>query len=410
MKELIIDAELNRSTPSGWHVIKLGNLGLLGDLKNGFAFKSSDYQTYGVPLIKIGNLKNCHLDFSDSDYLPDTFLTTYNSFLVSENDLLIAMSGATTGKLAIVRKADLPALLNQRVGNLGSLNIDLIDDVYLPFLEVQIRKLLLSIAPGSAIPNISKPVIENLKILLPPIAEQRRIVARVEELAGKVEEARGLRSTALEEAAIAARTVPSHLINSIESGFPTYSIGHLVNFRNDLIRPIDGKSGALRFIGLQHIESHTGKRIGEDRLLAEELTGRKFKFSPGEVVYGYLRPYLNKVWIADCDGVCSVDQYVIQPNSELVDTNYLVHFMRSQTFLNQAIELTHNLMLPRLRTALLESIMIPLPPLPEQSRIVAYLDDLQAKVDGLKQLQTETEAELNALLPSILDKAFKGEL
>ncbi|MDQ6642992.1 MAG: restriction endonuclease subunit S [Chloroflexota bacterium] len=51
-----------------------------------------------------------------------------------------------------------------------------------------------------------------------------------------------------------------------------------------------------------------------------------------------------------------------------------------------------------------------LPSLPEQRRIVAYLDDLQAKVDALKQLQAETSAELDALLPSILARAFKGEL
>ena len=54
--------------------------------------------------------------------------------------------------------------------------------------------------------------------------------------------------------------------------------------------------------------------------------------------------------------------------------------------------------------------MIPLHSLPEQRRIVTYLDNLQAKVNALKRLQTETAAELDALLPSILDKAFKGEL
>lgn len=291
---------------------------------------------------------------------------------------------------------------------------DQVEPLYLDYY-FKLKSVWQSVGSSSTGTNIRRRSLhpeqfETATIPLPPIAEQRRIVARVEELAGKVAEARGLRSKALEEAAIAARTIPSYLMDSVQSEFPTCPIGRLINFRNDLIRPIDGKSGALRFIGLQHIESHTGKRIGEDRLLAEELTGRKFKFSPGEVVYGYLRPYLNKVWIADCDGVCSVDQYVIQPNSDLIDTAYLVHFMRSQTFLNQAIELTHNLMLPRLRTALLESITIPLPPLPEQRRIVTYLDNLQAKIDALKRLQAETEAELNALLPSILDKAFQGEL
>ena len=52
----------------------------------------------------------------------------------------------------------------------------------------------------------------------------------------------------------------------------------------------------------------------------------------------------------------------------------------------------------------------PIPPLLEQRRIVAYLDDLQARVDALKRLQAETAAELDALLPSVLDKAFRGEL
>jgi type I restriction enzyme S subunit len=58
----------------------------------------------------------------------------------------------------------------------------------------------------------------------------------------------------------------------------------------------------------------------------------------------------------------------------------------------------------------LKALPIALPPLPEQHRIVAYLDNLQSKVDALKRLQAETAAELDALLPSILDKAFKGEL
>lgn len=58
----------------------------------------------------------------------------------------------------------------------------------------------------------------------------------------------------------------------------------------------------------------------------------------------------------------------------------------------------------------LKALPIALPSLAEQRDILDYLDNLQAKVDALKQLQSETSAELDALLPSILDKAFKGEL
>lgn len=250
----------------------------------------------------------------------------------------------------------------------------------------------------------------QMPIPLPPLDEQHRIVARIEELAALIEEAQALRVKAREEAEALVGAESSQQFESIAASNRIVSIGKTFVFRNDLIRPTDGKSGDLRFIGLQHIESHTGKRLGEDRLLAEQLEGRKFQFSPGEIVYGYLRPYLNKVWIADCEGVCSVDQYVLQPKPEMVDTGYIAHFMRSPTFLRQAIALTHNLILPRLRTALLKGIPIPLPSLSEQRRIVAYLDGLQAQVDELVTLQAATQAELDALLPSVLDRAFRGEL
>jgi type I restriction enzyme S subunit len=66
--------------------------------------------------------------------------------------------------------------------------------------------------------------------------------------------------------------------------------------------------------------------------------------------------------------------------------------------------------LTELNVADMRRVPVPVPPLPEQRRVVAYLDGLQAKVDALKRLQAETAAELDALLPSILDRAFRGDL
>ncbi len=66
--------------------------------------------------------------------------------------------------------------------------------------------------------------------------------------------------------------------------------------------------------------------------------------------------------------------------------------------------------MPKISQPKLEAMPIPVPSLPEQRRIVAELDALQAQVDALKRLQAETAAELDALLPAVLDKAFKGGL
>ena len=250
----------------------------------------------------------------------------------------------------------------------------------------------------------------QLHIPFPSLDEQRRIVVRIEALAGRIAETQGLQDRALSESEAMIGGASFQLFGDLASSHPSRPIGDTFSFRSDLIHPGDGSRGQVRFIGLQHIEPHTGRRIGEDLVQAEELAGRKFKFSPGEIVYGYLRPYLNKVWVADCEGLCSVDQYVLKPKTDIVGTDYLAHFMRSRVFVDQAIERTHSLILPRLHSGLLASIAIPIPPLAEQRQAVRYLDSLRACVDAVRRLQETTQAELAALLPAVLDKAFRGEL
>jgi type I restriction enzyme S subunit len=65
---------------------------------------------------------------------------------------------------------------------------------------------------------------------------------------------------------------------------------------------------------------------------------------------------------------------------------------------------------PNVNGTKLGNIQVPIPPLDEQNSIVAYLDDMQSKIDALKRHQTETAAELDALLPAVLERAFRGEL
>lgn len=268
-----------------------------------------------------------------------------------------------------------------------------------------------SLSRGTSGKNRIRPeLFLTLTIPLPPLAEQRRIVARIEALAAKIAEARGLRQQAVEEVGTLSSAAAREAFASASCKSTVCAMKGAFRFRNDLIRPTDGVTGTVRFVGLQHVESDTGKRLGEDLVAAETLDGRKFQFSPGEIVYGYLRPYLNKVWVADREGICSVDQYVLCPAESEVDTHYLAHFMRSPSFVEQAKALTNNLMLPRLRSGLLESVEMPRPPLDEQRRIVRYLEDVQAKVDAVRRLQAETAAELDALLPAVLHRAFRGEL
>jgi type I restriction enzyme S subunit len=93
-----------------------------------------------------------------------------------------------------------------------------------------------------------------------------------------------------------------------------------------------------------------------------------------------------------------------------ISTLYFVKVLQSSLIQRQIEEITKSTAQPSLSMKTIRQLKLPVPPLSEQQQIVAYMDKLQAKVDALERLQTETTAEIVALLPSILDKAFKGGL
>lgn len=171
-------------------------------------------------------------------------------------------------------------------------------------------------------------------------------------------------------------------------------LGEILEFRNEIIHPKDNPSGKATFVGLEHIERDTGVRIGSMQIELSKMTGRRARFQSGDIVYGYLRPYLNKVWIAEFDGICSVDQYVFTVNSRH-DRNYVAHFLRSSEFLKTAPIDSAPGQLPRIRSGEIAATLIPIPSLDEQRRIAEILDKADALrgkhkralelIDGLKQ-------------------------
>jgi len=165
--------------PKGWVMCKLSDV---CKINCGFAFSSNDYCTEGIPLIRISNIKHNTIDLSECVFIQNTI---DNKFLISKGDLLIAMSGATTGKIGIYDKNSI-AYLNQRVGNVKILSNTLLLPEYRNIYMLSKVNEILNIAYGGAQPNISTSDIENLDFMLPPLSEQKRIVTKVEDLLGAI--------------------------------------------------------------------------------------------------------------------------------------------------------------------------------------------------------------------------------
>jgi type I restriction enzyme S subunit len=272
------------------------------------------------------------------------------------------------------------------------------------FLSEPGNELLQRASPGSADRNRTLAVkrFEDLVIPLPQIDVQ---IAQATYLDG-IDDRAQRSSTALAEhaaedvIAILPRLVDEQVERVVHHRAP---VGDLVDIVSDTVHPGDPVGDAKSFVGLQHIERHTGQRVGEDSL--EGLKGRKFRFRPGDVVYGYLRPYLNKVWVADRHGLCSVDQYVLRPKPG-TEPELLAHILRGQSVLDRAIDLTHNLQLPRLRSGLLTALEVPVVSEPDVSELVSRLDELRDCVTTIAARRDRQVEATRALTPAALNEVF----
>jgi len=248
------------------------------------------------------------------------------------------------------------------------------------------------------------------EIPLPPLEEQRRIVARIEELAARIEEARGLRREATQETNTFTDVTRSRIfMEASEKG--TVQLNNVAKLERGKFshRPRNDSrffSGEHPWIQIAEIESSDKYIRKWTQTLNDAGLAISRKFPKGTLLIS-IAATIGSVGILDFD-CCIPDSIVAVTPKQDTNSEYLYHFLK---FLRNHLEqIAPQSAQKNINLEILSMLPIPNLQTSEQRRIVAYLDDLQAKVDALKQLQAETQAELDSLLPSILDKAFKGEL
>ena len=261
----------------------------------------------------------------------------------------------------------------------------------------------------------------KMTISLAPLPEQRRIVARIEELAAKINEARTLRQQAVKEAsqlmaAAERRTWPDDALREGKS------LESLTVFLARGKQSEQGESDHY-LIKSQHVQQD--RYISTLMRLAPHSAAKVLPeaiVQDGDILIACSAAgCLGRVARFKADGrTASTDTHVAiaRPNPNAVDPDYLYAYLRGAQGQHQLRSRERGdwqrekigFRLTELNVNDLRAVPVPVPPLSEQRRIVGELDALGAQVDTLKKLQTETGTELDALLPSILDKAFCGNL
>ena len=181
----------------------------------------------------------------------------------------------------------------------------------------------------------------------------------------------------------------------MSTSWPVVPLSAVANIERDAVQAADIEEGTL-YVGLENIVGG-GEFTGVRSVDEGELASSKFQFGPSHLLYGKLRPYLAKIARPDFSGVCSTDILPILPGPKL-SRDYLSHFLRQQSMVDLANARASGANLPRLSPRVLASFDIPLPPLEEQRRIAAILDQAET-------LRTQRRTAL-ALLDSLTQSLF----
>lgn len=164
--EMIFNEELQMDIPKGW---ELASIGKYSKVKSGFAFKSEWWQSSGIPVIKIGSIFNNTIDKDSLDFVSIDKVEKAKNYVVQEGDIVIAMTGATIGKIGLVPELNDIILVNQRVGmfDLGNKPTDKSAFLYFNLLSDFVQNEIKNVGGDSAQANISNGQIQEIELLYP---------------------------------------------------------------------------------------------------------------------------------------------------------------------------------------------------------------------------------------------------
>lgn len=194
---------------------------------------------------------------------------------------------------------------------------------------------------------------------------------------------------------------------STVSAFPMRPLREVVAERKGAADPQQLGDVSISFLGLENVRPLTGELVDFSERPAISVKSRSKIFRRDDVLYGRLRPELNKVYLAQgevCEGLCSGEFIVLIPRTDVVLPRYLRHILASSFVTQFAAKFKVGASLPRMATEDLLSIEVPIPPIEVQAKIVKRLEEvdaeiieLRAKIEELPGLQAE------ALLTAIAD-------
>lgn len=399
--------------PLNWDICKLSDIFLTssgGTPKRGV----SSYYGGDIPWLKSGELNN-GIIYCSEEFITQEGLKNSSAKIFPKGSLLIALYGATVGKLGIL---DFDSTTNQAICCIYQ-NKNYSRN-FLFYYLVYKKDYLINSGKGGAQPNISQEIIKNLELSVPPLAEQGRIVDRIEEIFAKID-------AGVEKLKSAQEKIKQYKQSVLHSAF-TGKLEKVSNWKHAFLKEICNKITDGSHFSPESDNSYdypyiTVKDIFNDNIMFSSAKKIK-KIDYEKLVYNGCKPNIGDVLFSKDGTVGKVSLIqsninfvvlsslaILTPNYDKITSKFLFYMLKSPEFLSEALKNKTGVAIRRIILATLKNIKVFYPSdISEQEKIVEEIEKRFAKADKMLEVVEKSLKSAEQLKQSVLKKAFEGKL
>jgi len=278
-----------------------------------------------------------------------------------------------------------------------------VDGLYLYYCMKHSSQRLQALGNGATFKEVSKKIVEEFEIPLPPLPEQKRIAAILD----KADAIRRKRHQAIQLADDFLRAVFLDMFGDvIEGAENVVRLSDVAVLDAPMVDPRVDEYIDLIHIGPDRIEKKIGKLLPALTAREEGLISKKFLFDDRYVLYSKIRPYLRKCAMAEGVGLCSADMYPVRPVEGLATKEFLWMLLLSDFFTAYTESLPARANIPKLNREELEAFTFSLPEYSQQLKFSSIV----RTTNIASQRVVESAAYVDGAFESLSQKAFSGQL
>ena len=383
----------------GWEYKTLGEVSRF--ISDGDWIEKKDQSLSGIRLVQTGNIgigeykdkpNNAH-------FISEDTFKRLKCTEIFENDILISRLPEPIGRTCII-----PKLKTRMITAVDCSIVRLKEDIilsewfkYYTMSDKYFRQIKEE-SSGTTRQRITRKKLEKFNIPITTLDEQRRIVSYLDSSFKLIDE---IKNKALKSLTEAKALFQSALAEAMEpkEGWEEKTFGEICTYHKEQKR-----ENGYKYIGMENIESGTGNLIGYGA--TDNVLSSTFFFKKGEVLYGRLRPYLKKVYIAEFDGCCSTEIFPIKTNGVL--SGLIKYWFLTDEITNKINDTSAGCRMPRgnMNEVLQFHLYIPSDK-QSQMQIVSHLDKLSSKVRAIEEKYQKMVEECDALKQAMLRDVFE---